>query len=216
MSFEKERGICMKKILFMGDSITDAVRQRDNDCFAGNGYPTLVAARLGCDFPGEYVFLNRGISGNRVTDLLARIKVDMINLKPDVMSILIGVNDVWHEIGLCNGVHTELFETVYDLLIKELKAALPELRIMIMEPFVRPGSATEGQWDYFRDEVALRAAAAARVAEKNGLEFIPLQARLEEAEHLAPTSHWLMDGVHPTAAGHEIIARAWIETFVKH
>ena len=89
----------MKTILFQGDSITDAGRARDNDANRGVGYPHLVSARLGCDNPTEFNFINRGISGNRIVDLYARIKADIINLKPDVMSILIGVNDVWHEIA---------------------------------------------------------------------------------------------------------------------
>ena len=81
-----------KLILFQGDSITDALRSRDNGVYNGNGYPTLVAGRLGYEQPGQYTFVNRGISGNRIVDLYARIKIDLINLKPDVLSILIGAS----------------------------------------------------------------------------------------------------------------------------
>ena len=129
------------------------------------------------------------------------------------MSILIGVNDVWHEINYQNGVNTELFEQVYNLLIAELKAALPNLRIIILEPFVLKGSATEENWEAFRTGVADKAAAVKRVAGKNGLEFIPLQDKFNEATTKAPASYWLGDGVHPTAAGHELITREWIKTF---
>ena len=94
----------MKRILFQGDSITDACRSRESDDWKGMGYPTFVSGKLGYEFPNEYEFLNRGVSGNRSIDLIARIKEDMINLKPDIMSILIGVNDVWHEFGSQNGV----------------------------------------------------------------------------------------------------------------
>lgn len=205
----------MKRILFQGDSITDAGRARDNDKSKGGGYPNLVSAKLGYENPGEYEFINRGISGNRVSDLLSRIKIDMINVAPDVMSILIGVNDVWHEVSRKNGVREDLYEDLYNLIIKEVKAALPNIRIMILEPFVLKAAATEEHWDEFRTEVALRAAAAKRVAEKNGLEFIPLQDRFNEAAKLAPNDYWLADGVHPTNAGHELIARAWIEQFQK-
>lgn len=201
------------KILFQGDSITDANRTRNNEGARGCGYATVVSAKLGYEYPNEYEFINRGISGNRVTDLLARIQCDMINLEPDVMSILIGVNDVWHEINYQNGVNTELFENVYNLLIAELKSALPNLRIIILEPFVLKGSATEEHWEEFQTGVADKAAAAKRVAEKNGLEFIPLQEKLDEAATKAPASYWLGDGVHPTAAGHELIAREWIKAF---
>ena len=129
------------------------------------------------------------------------------------MSILIGVNDVWHEINNKNGVRTELFENVYDILIQELKAAKPDIRIMIMEPFVLKGSATEENWDAFKNGVAEKAAAAKRVAEKNGLAFIPLQDKLDAACEEAPATYWLFDGVHPTAAGHQLIAREWIKKF---
>ena len=203
------------KILFQGDSITDASRNRNADGARGHGYATLVSAKLSFENPNEYEFVNRGISGNRVTDLLARIQCDMINLKPDVMSILIGVNDVWHEINYQNGVNTELFEVVYNLLIAELKSALPNLRIIILEPFVLKGSATEENWEAFDKGVADKAAAAKRVAEKNGLEFIPLQGKFDEAATKAPASYWLGDGVHPTAAGHELITREWIKVFEK-
>ena len=203
------------KILFQGDSITDAGRKKEVDSSKGMGYPMLVAAKLGFDYPNEYEFINRGISGNRISDLLARIKKDMINESPDVMSILIGVNDVWHEIVGGNGIRADLFETIYDLLIKELKSALPNLRIMIMEPFVLKGTATESNLEEFQTEVALRGAVARRVAEKHGLEFIPLQEKFNEAVKLAPESCWLVDGVHPTAAGHELIAREWMKQFAK-
>ena len=201
------------RILFQGDSITDALRSREDDIYSGNGYPTLVAAELGFACPQEYEFFNRGISGDRITDLIARMKIDMINIKPDVMSILVGVNDVWHEVSRENGVRTDLYESMYHLLIAELKTALPNLRIMIMEPFVLKGPATEDAWDVFRAEVTAHAAAAKRVAEKNGLEFIPLQEKFNEACKMAPVTYWLYDGVHPTSAGHELIAREWIKAF---
>ena len=147
--------------------------------------------------------------------MFARIKVDMINESPDVMSILIGVNDVWTEIIGGNGIREDLFETIYDLLISELKKALPDLRIMVMEPFVLKGTATEHNLEEFKTEVALRGAAARRVVEKHGLEFIPLQEKFDEAVKLAAESYWLYDGVHPTAAGHELIAREWMKQFAK-
>ena len=209
------------KILFQGDSITDVDRVRNSEGFVelgfpqlyGNGYPLLVSARLGFECPKEYEFVNRGISGNRVIDLLGRMKVDMINLKPDVMSILIGVNDVWHEYLTGNGICAEMYEELYNLLISEVKKALPDIRIMILEPFVLRGDGTEANYDEFRSEVLLRAAAAKRVAERNHLEFIPLQEKFDEAAKIAPANHWLGDGVHPTPAGHELIAREWIKQF---
>ena len=205
----------MKRILFQGDSITDVSRSRENDRYRGMGYPLLVTAELGLDYPEEYEFINKGISGNRVVDLYSRIKNDLINLKPDVLSILIGINDVWHEINWQNGVSTEKYEKIYNMLIEEIKAELPDIRIMILEPFVLKGEATAEHWDEFRKGAEEKAAAAKRVAEKNGLEFIPLMEKFDELAKKAAPEYWLFDGVHPTAMGHEFIAREWVKTFKK-
>ncbi len=106
------------RILFQGDSITDAGRSRTDDVPVGVGYPLLVKAALGFENPGKYEFFNRGISGDRIVDVYARIKSDIINLKPDVMSILIGVNDVWHELTENpNGVDADKFYRIYSMLI---------------------------------------------------------------------------------------------------
>ncbi len=203
----------MKTVLFQGDSITDASRNREWDVNTGHGYATLVSAHLGLETPGEYRCINRGVSGNRILDLLARQKCDIINLAPDYMSILIGVNDVWHEFGSGNGVSAEKFEIYYNLLLSEVKEALPKIKMMILEPFVLRGSATEEHWDAFREDVLLHAAAARRVAEKNDLPFIPLQALFDEGAKKLSPSYWLFDGVHPTAAGHELIKREWLKAF---
>lgn len=203
----------MKTILFQGDSITDAGRSREDDSQTGIGYPTLVKAELGFECPGQFVWYNRGISGNRVVDLYARIKADFINLKPDVMSILIGVNDVWHEINCQNGVDAEKYFKVYSMLIEELREALPDTKIMILEPFVLKAAATEDNWEQFRTEVRKRAEKAREIAEKYDLPFVPLQEKFDEAAKAAPCSYWLADGVHPTAAGHELIKREWIRAF---
>lgn len=203
----------MKTILFQGDSITDATRSRELDIYPGCGYPVLVKAELGFDEPESYQFFNRGISGNRVVDLYSRIKVDILNLKPDIMSILIGVNDVWHEINYQNGVENEKFFKVYSMLIEEIKEALPDIKIMILEPFVLKGTATEENWEEFRNETLKRAQKAKEIAQKFNLKFIPLQEKFDKLSENTPTSYWLFDGVHPTSAGHELIKREWIKAF---
>lgn len=205
----------MKTILFQGDSITDAGRSRDNDSDRGTGYPTLVSAELGLKYPGEYNFINKGISGNRIVDLYSRIKCDFINLKPDYLTILIGINDVWHEIGNRNGVDNDKFFRVYCNLIEEIRAMLPDIEIFILEPFVLKASATEKNWRVFRKETLMRAESARAVAEKFGLTFIPLQEKFDEAEKKACASYWLGDGVHPTAAGHELIANEVVKALEK-
>ena len=206
----------MKTVLFQGDSITDMYRTSTHDEILGIGYPVLVAAQLGYEYPEKYKFINRGINGSRVVDVYARIKSDIINLKPDILSILIGVNDVWHELGgERNGVDAEKYYKVYSMLIQEIKDALPNTEIMIMEPFVLKASATEKEWEIFKSEVLKRAEKAKAVAEEYGLTYIPLQEKFDEAESRAKAAHWFYDGVHPSSAGHEIIRKEWVNAFKK-
>ena len=155
-----------KRILFQGDSITDCGRNRNDFYGMGNGYANLVKASLGMDCPGEYEFVNRGVSGNRIVDLYARMKLDFINLAPDYASIYIGVNDTWHEITHKNGVDTEKFEKIYTMLIDEIKAVCPDTKLMIIAPYVLECTATcateeiPDRWERFRTDVAEKAAAA--------------------------------------------------------
>ena len=155
-----------------------------------------------------------------MTDVYARMKRDILNLKPDCMSILIGINDVWHELGgRCDGVDAEKYEKIYDMLISEVKEALPDIQIMILEPFVLEGEATKAtseepdRWEKFCEEVPKRVEAAKRIAEKHGLVYVPLQEKFNELCKLAPNSYWIGDGVHPTAMGHCMIKEEWINAF---
>ena len=208
-----------KRILFQGDSITDCGRARDSFYDLGNGYANLVKASLGMDHPAEYEFINRGIGGNRIVDLYARIKADFINLKPDYASIYIGVNDAWHEISSQNGVDTEKFEKIYTMLIDEVKAACPHTKLMIIAPFVLEGCCTcdteeiPDRLARFQKDVAEKAAVAEQIAASYDLPLIALQPAFDEACRKAPAEHWVRDGVHPTPCGHEIIKRLWIRTF---
>ncbi len=206
----------MIRFLFQGDSITDVNRVDPEDGGVGSylfgyGYPLLVAADLLKNKKGEIEFVNKGVSGNRIVDLYARIKDDIINLKPDAMSILIGVNDVWHELSVQNGVEAEKFERIYNMLISEIKEALPDIKIIIIEPFVLKGTGTEMYYDEFRVEVKKRSEAAKRIAEKFGLPFVTLQDKFDIASADGDTAYWLTDGVHPSAAGHQLIKEALIE-----
>ena len=202
------------RILFQGDSITDWFRDYNDDTRLGSGYAQLVAASLGFSEPGEHTFINKGISGNRVVDLYARIKRDIINYRPDVMSILIGVNDVWHELGDSpNGVDADKFYKVYSMLLDEVFEALPNIKIMILEPFALEACSTSANWEYFRTETKKRAEMAKKIAEKYSLPFIPLQAGFDELAKKTGNSYWLGDGVHPTAAGHEFIKNEWLKAY---
>ena len=203
------------KILFQGDSITDVGRNTDRGSLQsiGQGYALMVTGELGARYPGQYTFENRGISGNRIVDLYARIKVDCWNLEPDVISILLGVNDVWHEFGNKNGVEANRFENVYRMLIEDSLAKLPNVKLILLEPFALPGTATEGKWNEFFVEVVKRSQIVQKLAQEYQLSFVPLQKKLEDACKLCPAEYWLGDGVHPTPAGHRLIADAWLEVF---
>ena len=201
----------MKTFIILGDSITDCDRNRDDINSMGMGYPAVVAATIGTRHPQKFRFINEGISGNRIVDVYARIKRDITNQKPDYLSILIGINDVWHEINDKNGVAAPKFEKIYSMLIEEIKEELPEIKIFILEPFVTPGTATDEHIEYFRAETKLRAEAAKRIAEKFDLTFIPLQCVFDDAMTKAPASYWTRDGVHPTTEGHGLIAEELVK-----
>lgn len=197
----------MKTILFQGDSITDCGRNRESKSSLGAGYAFMTAGKIAMDYPGRYQCINKGISGNRVVDLYARIKADAINLKPDIMTVLIGVNDVWHEFNKQNGVSNEKYAMILEMFLREVMEACPEIKIILLEPFVLPGTANEANFEAFDHEVRLRAASCKAVAQKLNLPFIPLQEALEARAALSEPAHVLGDGVHPTCCGHELISR---------
>lgn len=205
----------MTRILFQGDSITDCGRARDNNWYVGNGYAGLVKASLNHDFPGEYEILNRAISGNRIVDVYARIKADLINLEPDILSLHIGINDVWHEIEAQNGVEADKFEKIYDMLLCEVKEALPDVKIILLGAFVTKNRATEEKWEVFKTETAKRAEIAKKLAEKHGCVYVDIQEEFDKAIAKHPEPYWTAEGVHPTEAGHELIKRAWMGAFEK-
>lgn len=204
------------KIVCLGDSITDAGKNSSAGSMTsiGQGYALITAAKLSASDPQKYAFCNSGISGSRIVDLYARIKVDAWNHAPDVISILVGVNDVWHELGdPPNGVDTRRFENVYRMLLRDTLERFPNVKFLLLEPFVLRGVATEEKWDVFPQEVYARAAVVRKLAAEFGATFVPLQKPLEDACEKAPASYWLADGVHPTPAGHQLIADAWFEAF---
>lgn len=202
----------MKKILFFGDSITDSGHQNEYKWNMGYGYVNLVVSHLEYEYPGEYECVNRGVSGNRVVDLLAREKRDAINLKPDIISILIGVNDIGHELGSGNGVSPERYYELYSMLVRDIKEALPECKIMMFGSFIFEDENVV-EYPTFKVELRKVEAYAKQVAEENGALFVPLWDKFEEQFAGMPSSHWSIDGIHPTNAGHELIKREWLKAF---
>lgn len=201
-------------VLFQGDSITDVGRNREDTTthtpFAlGGGYAKMVAARLLSDFPGYGLqFYNRGISGNRIVDLDARIKVDTIHLKPSILSVLIGVNDLWHHYTSNNGVDPAKFERVYRSYLTEVKEALPSLRFVLCEPFLLPCGVAEPAWI---EDMKKRREIVRNLADEFQAIWVPFQEMFDRALQEAPAEMWALDGVHPTAPGHYRMACFWIQ-----
>ncbi|WP_373231233.1 SGNH/GDSL hydrolase family protein [Cohnella sp.] len=200
-----------KTILFQGDSITDGNRWRNDDMNLGHSYAAMIAGQLGKELAASRPrFLNRGISGDRVSDLYARWNEDFCSLKPDVLSILIGVNDAWRTVdGLASGV-TDRFERAYRYLLEETREVMPDTGIIICEPFVLNTGARTAEWDKWQKLIPAYQEAARRLAEKSEAVFVPLQSAFDRALSEADASYWLYDGVHPTTAGHQLIAEAWL------
>ena len=205
----------IKTILFQGDSITDAKRDHAAECGhgadMGYGYVTLTAGKLlAANLDREFRCINRGISGNRVVDLYARWKTDAINLNPDLISILIGVNDTWHEFNNKNGVEVPRYEQIYRMLLEWTKAELPEVKLVLCEPFCLESSIVNSRWVY---EVAERGEVVRKLAAEFDAQFVPLQEALSEAAKRAGNNlKILRDGVHPALAGAQIISDQWLKT----
>lgn len=201
-------------VLFYGDSITDAGRNYEllhGEESYGYGYVKYVAEGLKQRGWTDEQLINRGISGNRIVDLYARIKADCWNHNPDFISILIGVNDVWHEVEWKNGVELDRFEKMYRILIEDTKKALPNVKILLCEPFVLKGTATEAKFEQF-EEVYKYAAIVAKLAKEYNLYFLPLQETLSKAA-AGKEAEYLADGVHPAEAGAKLIAEEWLKVF---
>jgi lysophospholipase L1-like esterase len=203
-----------KTILFQGDSITDVNRKRDNhdansQPALGNGYAWLAALQLLVDRPDDGLqILNRGVSGDKVYQLADRWRADCLDLKPDVLSVLIGVNDYWAIAKHGYNGTLEKYESDYRALLKRTKDALPEVRLVICEPFLLECGNVDKSW--FPAFGGYRAAAK-KVAEEAGAVFVPFQSMFDAAVKIAPPERWAADGVHPTSDGAALMANWWLK-----
>jgi len=201
-------------ILFQGDSITDSGRNKEdlsynNPKALGSGYPVLAGAAILEKYAGlSLKIYNKGISGNKVFQLAERWDKDCLDIKPDILSILIGVNDIWHKLnGQYNGT-VEIYRTDYIALLERTKKSLPNVKLVICEPFAVPGvKAVDDKWypEFYGYQKAAR-----EIADKFGAIFIPYQRIFDEAQKQAPGAYWTGDGVHPTLAGAQLMAKAWL------
>lgn len=207
-----------KTFLFQGDSITDGGRSFNKDWnhVFGQGYAYLIASRLGYDYPQrDYKFFNRGISGNKVSDLAARWQADTLDIKPDLLSILVGVNDVFGVIMRGETATADDFGNTYDALLDKTVKALPGIELVICEPFILPVAMVKEKTDVWNAEIQKRQPIVKHLSEKYNAVYVPLQDAFNKALTRAPADHWIWDGVHPMPAGHELMAREWIKAVNK-
>ena len=202
-------------ILFQGDSITDASRKKDDLNFnsasaLGNGYAMIAASELLFRHADKGLkIFNKGISGNKVYQLAERWQKDALDLRPQVLSILIGVNDYWHrKLNLYKGT-PKIYRDDYDALLTRTKEKYPNIRFIIGEPFALKGiKAVDESWFPEFDEYRR---AARELADKFDAVFIPYQSIYEEASRKVPGVHWTYDGVHPSLAGAHLMAHSWLQ-----
>jgi lysophospholipase L1-like esterase len=201
-------------ILFQGDSITDGGRGKkaDQSQMLGQSYPMLIAAECSAHFPEQKLhFLNRGVSGNVLPDLAKRWQTDTLDLKPDVLSILIGVNDVWHNFNDKKEVPYEACEKIYDQLISDTTNALPNIKIVLCDPFILPGTANKTNWNEWQPAVERMRGIVERLSKKYNLPVVHFQKMFDAAVKQAPAEYWIHDGVHPTFAGHQLMTDEWLK-----
>lgn len=202
------------RLLFQGDSITDMKwgrNQKDRNHYLGHSYVYLIAARLGVEMPEARLdFYNRGVSGNKVADLRNRWQKDAIDMKPDLLSILIGVNDVGRNL---NGVDVTTWEADYRFILDAGRKANPDLRLVLLDPFVLPSGrlADTDAFKKWRDQVERLIPIVARLATDYKAVHIKTQEIFDAAAEAVSPEHWIWDGVHPLPQGHELIARNWLE-----
>lgn len=210
-------------ILFQGDSITDASRNRTverKNCSLGDGYVTMLAGQLSYEHPGIEI-INRGVSGNRIADTYGRWQEDALNIKYDLLSILTGINDVGFGIRMGKGSDTERFECIYDRMLFEVTEKNPEGKIVLCQPFVlkmdlssRVPSAEfcndiYTDWNVWSSDMERRVEVVIKLSEKYHTMYAPLWDALREAQKRIPVENLTFDCIHLTATGNYVIAQEW-------
>lgn len=199
-----------RTILFQGDSVTDVDRGDASTNFLGKGYPAIAAKQLAregsCD-----VFLNRAMAGDRAVDLLRRWQEDCLDIRPDILSLLLGVNDAWwKDDGVRMGTPVEKFEKQYDSLLSQVIEQKNDTIIIIMEPFLLPFPDDRMAWRATLDPIVH---AIRRLAKKYRAKYVPLDGLFAAAAIERGYEAVCADGVHPTPFGQELIAKEWLRAF---
>ena len=207
------------RLLFQGDSITDMKwgrNQKDRNHYLGHSYVFLLASRLGVDMADANLeFFNRGVSGNKVSDLRKRWQKDAIEMNPDWLTVLIGVNDVSQ--GRGQPVDLKKWEQDYRHILNQSRRANHKLNIILMDPFVLRMTRlnSDAQWKYWRGEIDKLGKIVVRLAEDFNAIHIETQKIFDQAANQVSPGNWIWDGVHPLPQGHELIARNWLQAVAK-
>lgn len=202
-------------ILFQGDSITDVGRSRravgpNHPDGMGYGYPRLITDRLLEKFPDQFLqFYNRGVSGDRIRDLAYRWPNDSLRLLPDVLSLLIGVNDTWNYLYMGMGSDPKDYQKIYRKILQDTRQHLPDIQFILCEPFVLITGEVSEEWlsDINERQEIVRGFSR----EFDGV-FVPFQSALTKAAESTPPGKLLDDGVHPSDLGHRVLADCWMKS----
>jgi lysophospholipase L1-like esterase len=185
-------------------------RTEDPNHLLGHGYAFLIAAKEAAYYPGRAVtFINRGISGNTSEDLAGRWQTDTLDLKPDVLSILIGVNDVGHKLKAGDLFLIEDYAKTYGGLLAEAVQSAPEVKLILGEPFFAAGTATAADFEQRRAAMEEMRGVVGKLGEIYHAPVVRYQRMFDEAGRRAAVEYWIWDGIHPTFAGHQIMADEW-------
>ena len=204
-------------ILFQGDSITDAGRSRQvvgpsTGDKLGFGYARLVADHLQTTFQDDYLQIyNRGISGDRIRGLADRWEKETLRLQPDLVSILIGINDTWNYLYTGIGASPQDYQIIFQEILDQTRQRLPSVQLVLCEPFILPVGEVNSEW---KEDLQIRQEGVRGLAKQYDAAFVPFQSVLNQAAKDIPARQLLDDGVHPTPQGHRILADCWLKTVV--
>lgn len=199
-------------VLLTGDSITDCGRNRSDPASLGQGYAFLVGSRLQAKIRSPSLRVrNTGVAGDRIVDLESRLESDILAHQPTVVSILIGINDTWRRFEGGEASPVAAFKESYARILRRIHEEL-EARVILLEPFLLPVPDSKRAW---REDLNPRIDAVRELAVEHRAELLPLDGLFAAAACQAPASFWMPDGVHPSAAGHALIADAWMRTAAK-
>lgn len=203
------------RLVFQGDSITDmnwGRNEGDRNHYLGHSYVYLIASRLGVDMAAAKLeFFNRGMSGHGIRELKGRWQKDAVEMKPDLLSILIGINDT--NSGASMRMPAAGWEAEYRFILDASRKANPELRLVLLDPFVLPtgGLKDPAQMAARRGQVEQLNAIVAKLARDYDAVHIKTQEIYDAATKVADPANWIWDGIHPLPQGHELMARNWLE-----